>query len=56
VLGKYSPQGIAATRFDPRSIMLYSFDGALFADGLGPTNTNSKLSPTDITLIKQMYP
>jgi hypothetical protein len=56
VLEKYSPKGISATRFDPKSIMLYSFDGALFADGLGPTNENTNVSPTDVEMIKRMYP
>lgn len=56
VLSKYSPKGIQATQFDPKSIMLYSFDAALFADGLGPTNENSQLSTTDRTMIKKMYP
>jgi hypothetical protein len=56
VLSKYSPKGISATQFDAKSIMLYDFDGALFSDGLGPTNTNTKLSPTDIKMIKSMYP
>lgn len=56
VLQKYSPAGIAATVFDPKSIMLYSFDAALFADGLGPTNENSKCSPDDIKMIGTMYP
>lgn len=56
VLSKYSPKGIKATRFDPKSIMLYAFDGALFADGRGATNENSLLSATDRTMIKQMYP
>jgi hypothetical protein len=56
VLQKYSPTGISATRFDPKSIMLYAFDGALFADGLGPTNTNNTASATDIKMIKSMYP
>jgi hypothetical protein len=56
VLQKYSPQGISATKFDPKSIMLYSFDGALFADGLGPTNENTNGSPTDVAMIKKMYP
>jgi len=56
VLIKYSPKGIKATRFDPKSIMLYSFDAELFSDGLGPTNENSQLSSTDRTMIKQMYP
>jgi hypothetical protein len=56
VLHKYSPKGLRATRFDPESIMLYSFDAELFSDGLGPTNENSQLSSTDRVMIKQMYP
>lgn len=56
VLIKYSPKGIKATQFDPKSIMLYSFDAALFSDGQGPTNENSSLSATDRTMIRQMYP
>jgi serralysin len=56
VLQKYSPKGISATQYDPKSIMLYAFDGALFADGKGPTNTNRKLSTTDIQMIHRMYP
>ncbi len=56
VLEKYSPKGISATVFDPKSIMLYAFDGALFADGLGPTNENTTVSAKDVAMIKQMYP
>lgn len=56
VLRKYSPKGIRATRFDPASIMLYDFDAVLFADGKGPTNTNSRLSPLDKDMIGEMYP
>ena len=56
VLSKYSAQGVSATRFDPKSIMLYYFDGKLFADGMGATNSNTKLSPKDIEMIKEMYP
>ncbi|HXH86662.1 MAG TPA: matrixin family metalloprotease [Nitrospira sp.] len=56
VLQKYSPKGIAATSFDPKSIMLYAFDGALFSDGLGPTNENTNVSQSDIKMIKAMYP
>lgn len=56
VLGKYSPKGVSATQFDPKSIMLYTFDGALFGDGLGSTNNNTKLSASDIRMIKGMYP
>jgi hypothetical protein len=56
VLSKYSPTGISATQFDPKSIMLYYFDGALFSDGLGATNSNTTLSDTDIDMIKKMYP
>jgi hypothetical protein len=56
VLSKYSPQGISATRFDPASIMLYAFDGRLFSDGEGPTNSNLRLSQNDIQMIREMYP
>ncbi|MBC8112901.1 MAG: hypothetical protein H7062_00850 [Candidatus Saccharimonas sp.] len=56
VLDKYSPAGILSTNFDPDSIMLYSFDGRLFADGLGPTNNNTKLSAKDMAFMKSMYP
>jgi hypothetical protein len=56
VLSKYSPKGVSTTQFDPKSIMLYSFDGALFSDGLGPTNSNKALSAYDISMIKSMYP
>jgi hypothetical protein len=56
VLEKYSPKGISATVFDPKSIMLYAFDGALFADGLGPTNENTTVSALDVAMIKKMYP
>lgn len=55
VLQKYSPQGVSATRFDARSIMLYAFDAALFADGLGPTNSNTTVSQSDIQMIRAMY-
>lgn len=56
VLAKYSPKGIKATVFDPKSIMLYSFDGQLFIDGAGPTNENSQLSAMDRQMIRRMYP
>ena len=56
VLQKYSPTGIAATAFDPKSIMLYAFDAILFADGKGPTNENTKFSADDIKMIGTMYP
>lgn len=56
VLKKYSATGVAATRFDPESIMLYSFGAELFADGGGPTNENSDLSGKDVTMIRSMYP
>jgi len=55
VLDKYSPKGMSATQYDPKSIMLYAFDGRLFSDGKGPTNTNTKLSATDIKMIRSMY-
>lgn len=56
VLDKYSKKGIRATKFDPASIMLYSFDGALFSDNKGPTNENNEASPKDKQMIRRMYP
>lgn len=56
VLEKLAPEGILASEFDPESIMLYSFDGNLFADGEGPTNSNDRLSAKDIEHISKMYP
>lgn len=56
VLRKYPMDGSSATDFDDASIMLYAFDGRLFSDGLGPTNSNSVLSPKDIAKMKELYP
>src|SRR5690606_40088149 len=56
VLAKYSKGGVKATRYDPASIMLYAFDGELFSDGLGDTNSNSELSAGDVAMIRSMYP
>ena len=56
VLQKYSPAGVSATAFDPKSIMLYMFDAELFTDKKGPTNENNTLSATDREMIARMYP
>jgi hypothetical protein len=56
VLKKYPQKGIIATNYDPDSIMLYAFDGALFADGKGPTNENNNVSAKDQQMIRQLYP
>jgi hypothetical protein len=56
VLSKYSPKGMIFSKYDPKSIMLYEFDAALFSDGLGPTNNNTQLSATDISMIRSLYP
>ena len=55
ILKKYSPEGISATQFDPKSIMLYQFDGTLFTDGKG-TPLNTHLSDLDSKMIAEMYP
>ena len=55
VLQKYSPTGIAATEFDPESIMLYMFEGELFSDNNGPTNDNKEFSAKDVGFIKKLY-
>lgn len=55
ILQKYSPEGINATLFDEKSIMLYQFDGSLFKNGNG-TPLNVELSDTDKKMIADMYP
>jgi Astacin (Peptidase family M12A) len=55
VLEKYSPEGISATRFDMKSIMLYQFDASLFENHKG-TPLNNHLSKQDKTMIAEMYP
>jgi hypothetical protein len=56
VLHRYGARGILSTVYDPKSIMLYAFDAALFTDGKGPTNENRALSAKDKTMIRSMYP
>ena len=56
VLYQYSKEAVDATSFDPESIMIYEFDGSLFSDNLGPTNSNTKLSALDIEMIQKIYP
>jgi Putative peptidoglycan binding domain/Matrixin len=54
VLQRYSAAQTQYSVFDRASIMLYSFPGSLFTDGVG-TPSNTTLSPTDITFIGQVY-
>ena len=55
VVGKYSVDQLNASKFDPDSIMLYQFDGALIKGGR-PTKSNTKMSRGDKRFIKQQYP
>ena len=55
VIGKYSVDQLNASKFDPDSIMLYQFDGALIQGGK-PTKSNTKMSPGDKRFIKKEYP
>ncbi len=55
VVGKYSVDQLNASTFDPDSIMLYHFDGALIKGGK-PTKLNTKMSAGDKAFIKQQYP
>ena len=55
VIGKYSVDQLNASQFDPDSIMLYQFDGALIKGGR-PTKLNTKMSRGDKRFIKQQYP
>lgn len=55
VVGKYSVTQLNATKFDPDSIMLYQFDGALIKGGK-PTKFNTRLSKGDKGFIRKQYP
>jgi hypothetical protein len=55
VIQKYSIDQLNASTFDGKSIMLYSFPGALIVGGKG-TPSNTQLSRRDKIFIKKMYP
>lgn len=55
VVGKYSVDQLNASKYDPGSIMLYQFDGALIKGGK-PTRSNTKMSRGDKQFIKKQYP
>jgi hypothetical protein len=55
VVQKYSVDQLNATNFDPASIMLYSFPGALVVGGKG-TPENTDLSAGDKAFIAKQYP
>jgi len=55
VVQKYSVTQLNASKFDPDSIMLYHFDGALIKGGK-PTKFNTKMSRGDKRFIKTQYP
>jgi len=55
ILEHYSASQTQYSKFDPRSIMLYSFPAQLFLDNKG-TKSNTHLSATDKKFIGQQYP
>jgi hypothetical protein len=55
IVQKYSVTQLNATRFDIKSIMLYSFPPQLIVGGAGTPN-NTRLSPTDKRWIARQYP
>jgi hypothetical protein len=55
VVGKYSVDQLNASKYDPNSIMLYHFDGALIKGGK-PTKFNTRLSAGDKRFIRKQYP
>jgi len=54
VIMKYSMDQLNATKYDPKSIMLYSFPAELLKTGKA-TQENSSLSRNDKSFIKKMY-
>ena len=55
VVGKYSVDQLNASNYDPNSIMLYQFDGALIKGGK-PTKLNTRLSAGNKRFIRKQYP
>lgn len=55
ILNRYNLDQLQGSAFDPDSIMLYEFPGALMLDGKG-TKSNTVLSATDIATIRTAYP
>lgn len=55
VIQKYSVDQLNASKFDPKSIMLYAFPGELTRSGKG-TEENDRLSQTDKRFIRKLYP
>jgi hypothetical protein len=55
VVNKYSVTQLNASKYDPDSIMLYQFDGALIKGGKA-TKSNGKLSTQDKKFIAKQYP
>jgi hypothetical protein len=55
VIEKYSLDQLNASKFDPNSIMLYSFPGELTQSGTA-THENDHLSVSDKRFIRKMYP
>ncbi len=55
IIQKYSMDQLNATKFDRKSIMLYSFPPQMIIGGTG-TPENTKLSVGDKRFIKKMYP
>lgn len=55
VIQKYSVDQLNASKYDPDSIMLYQFDGALIKGGK-PTRLNTKMSVGDKRFIRKQYP
>lgn len=55
VISKYSVNQLNASKYDPDSIMLYQFDGALIKGGK-PTKFNTRMSKGDKRFIGKQYP
>ncbi len=55
IFARYSSFTTNSTKFDPHSIMLYSFPAEFFLDGKG-TKSNTDLSEQDKAFIAEQYP
>lgn len=55
IVQKYSLNQLNASKYDPKSIMLYAFPGSLIVGGVG-TDSNDDLSTQDKKFIASLYP
>lgn len=55
IIYRFSREMVTATRYDPSSIMMYTFPDSLVASGYVPQEPNFKISGMDATFLNRQY-